>query len=187
MSKKPVDRPDKLVEALLFVYGEPVNLKKLARLAGQSETNLGQALAALRERLDGQSGLRLIEKDQKVQLVTAPEYAPLVRKLFRGEHREDLSRAGLEVLAIIAYEGPVSRAEIETIRGVNSAYTLRGLLLRGLIDKIGDERQGRYDLSFEAARRFGLERKEDLPQWGEIRREIAEAKEALARLDERNS
>lgn len=186
MSKKSPDRLDKLIEALLFVYGEPVSVKKLARLVGQNETKIDRALTLLKERLESQSGLRLIEKNQEVQLVSQRDFAPIIEKLFRQEHREDLTRAALEVLALVAYEGPISRAEIETIRGVNSAYTIRGLLLRGLIDKVGDER-GRYDLSFEAARRFGLEKKEDLPQWGEMRREIAEAKEALAKLDERNT
>jgi len=114
--------------------------------------------------------------------VSAKEYAKTIEKLFKTEHREDLTRAALEVLAIIAYQGPVARTEIETIRGVNSAYILRNLQLRGLVKKQETPKSPipYYELSFETLRKLGLEKQEDLPSWQAIRQEIDSVKENLS-------
>ncbi len=170
--------------AILFAYGEPITIKRLAKILGKSEAALREVIVNLKERLRRESGLVIVERDREFQLVSAKDYSDLIEKLFKDVHREELSRASLETLAICAYEGPISRYQIEQIRGVNSVYTIRGLLLRGLIEKTTDHGEIRYDLSFEAARKFGLDQREDLPEWGEIRRQIAEAKEALIRIDE---
>lgn len=166
---------DKKIETILFAAGEPVKLEKLASILKCSTTSLGKGLAELKDRLVKTSGLTLLRKDNTVQLVASKDYSPLVEKLFEKERREELSRAGLETLAIVAYEGPIKRAEIEEIRGVNSAVTLRGLLLRGLIEK-NDQH---YQLSFAALRKFGLASTEELPRWRELKEEINQVRNAV--------
>ena len=173
---------DKILECILFVEGEPLSLRRLARIAAHREPEVRAALETLLARLREGSGLRLIENDGAYQLVTAPEHAPLVEKLFRAHTREELSRAALEVLSIIAYRGPISRAELEMIRGVNSTFIVRSLLMRGLIARVEKKGVGEFELSMETLRKFGLERKEELPRWHELREEITKAESALSNI-----
>lgn len=172
----------KLLEAILLVYGEPINIKKLSKITKKPENALRDSLERLKGRLKNTSGLRIVEKDGYFQLVSAKEYSKTIEKLFKAERREELTKAALEVLAIITYRGPVNRVEIETIRGVNSAYILRNLQLRGLIKKIDKAKQlvGQYELSFNALRYLGLEKQEDLPNWQAIRQEIDKVKETFS-------
>lgn len=164
----PREDISKKVEAVLFAVGEPVKINKLALLFKCSVSSLTSALGTLDKRLKETSGLRLLQKDNLVQLVTAKGYSEFIEKLFQKERREELTLAALEVLAIVAYEGPISRRDIEEIRGVNSVVTIRNLLLRGLIDK--DDQH--YQLSLAALRKFGLTSPQELPQWREIKEEI---------------
>ena len=170
---------NKIIEAILFVYGEPISINKLSKISGSTKNKTKEALEELQERLKNNSGLSLIEKNDYFQLVSSKKYTSFIQKLFKNEQKEELSRASLEVLAIIAYEGPTSRAEIEIIRGVNSSFILRRLLLRGLAHKSGDKTP-RYELTLEALRSLGLEKQEDLPKWHEIKVEIEKTKEALS-------
>lgn len=173
---------DKILEGVLFVYGDPMTIKKLSELTKKSIPEIKDSLARLAERLEETSGLRLIIKDKRAQLVSDGRFAALIEKLFKKERKEELTRAALEVLAIIAYnEDPVSRADIETIRGVNSAYIVRHLTLRGLIEKSVMARgvTPRYELSFESLRKFGLKNQSQLPSWQEIQEDIEKAKNAL--------
>lgn len=172
--------PEKLLESILFAYGEPITIKKLAQVSKYSSLTIKAALEKLSGRLKETSGLRLITRDDKVQLVSDKEYAAFIEKLFKQERKEDLTRAALEVLAIVAYQGPVSRADIETIRGFNSAYILRNLLLRGLINKHETNSTTLvYELSLESLKSLGLESQEHLPRWQELKQEIKKAKDAL--------
>lgn len=154
------------VEALLFVADEAVTVQRLAEALQEDLATLEDALATLRERLAGR-GLRLQRKGDRVQLVTAPELAPLVERFLGLEHTDTLSPAALETLAIIAYRQPVTRAQIEAIRGVNSDAVLRTLLRHGLIQEVGRlEKAGRpilYGTTMEFMQVFGLEDLEDLP------------------------
>jgi segregation and condensation protein B len=167
-----------IVECLLFVHGEPMSVKKLARAAGAQAKEIKVAVESLDARLKGSSGLRVVQDGDEVQLVTARVYAPYVEKLFREARREELSRASLEVLAIVAYEGPVSREEIESIRGVNSAYILRTLSIRGLVAK-KNESPPMYELSLQSLRELGLESREGLPHFEEVREKVKSARAAL--------
>jgi segregation and condensation protein B len=101
--------------------------------------------------------------------------------LFKETKRVELGRAGLEVLAIVAYSGPVSREDIERIRGVNSLYTIRALVVRGLIDEQHANDVVRYTLSLEALKEFGIQSPEELPSWREIQNEITEVNEVFKR------
>ena len=102
--------------------------------------------------------------------------------MVKEERERDLGRAGIETLSIVAYKGPVSKKEIEYIRGVNSQYALRSLLLRGLIERKNNETGERgvgYNITGDALRFLGLSRVGDLPEYEEIKKqlEVVEEKE----------
>lgn len=158
-----------LVEGLLFVASEPVAIGQLARSLGVTETTVEGALEALADQLRSR-GVRLQRLGRRVQMVSAPEAAPYVERFLGLDREHRLSAAALETLAIIAYHQPVSRAQVEALRGVNSERAIATLRLRGLVDEIGrGEGPGRPVLLGTTMRfleYFGLERLEDLPSLG---------------------
>lgn len=161
------------LEALLFLYGEPLSLKKVAGLLKVSAEEAEKAVADLRERLTTRPGaLALFEHEDSVQLVTKGEHAPLLQELLKSELHEALTPASLETLSLIVYAGPISRAEIDYVRGVNSSYTVRALALRGLIDRDTDPERGNsfiYRASSELIRHLGVQRISELPDYERLR------------------
>jgi segregation and condensation protein B len=155
-----------LVESLLFVADEPVHEDRLATVLEASAEEVESALRSLAEEY-AHRGLRLQRRRQRVQVVTAPEAADHVRRFLGLELTSKLSPAGLEALAIVAYRQPVTRAQIEAIRGVNSDTVLRTLINRGLIEEQGRlEQVGRpilYGTTFEFLQQFGLADLDQLP------------------------
>jgi segregation and condensation protein B len=155
-----------LIESLLFVADAPVTSAQLAAALEVEpavvEAALEQLAADYRQR-----GLRLQRKAGRVQLVTAPEAAPAVERFLGLELSSKLSPAALEALAIVAYRQPVTRAQVEAIRGVNSDSVLRTLINKGLIEEAGRlEQVGRpiiYSTTFEFLQHFGLQDMRDLP------------------------
>lgn len=174
------NRLNKLLEALLFAYGEPISKSKLAKITGERKHDIESALNELQNRLIQTSGLRILSKTDEVQIVTAKEYGPLIEKIYSARRKEELSRASLEVLAIIGYSGPVSRSQIEEIRGVNSAYIVRSLLMRGLIETSSNNGGESFVLSMNALKRLGLARHEDLPDWFALQKQIEDARNLLS-------
>lgn len=165
-----------ILESLLFVSGHPLSYKKIAEvLSGSpegreiSEKEISLLLKELASDYEQNSrGLRLVFLDNKVQLVAAPESKEAMEKLFRSDFEEELSQAALETLAIIAYRGPVGRAAIENLRGVNCSFILQSLAIRGLIDKKNNPEDGRsyiYNITFDFLKYLGLNKIEDLPQY----------------------
>lgn len=163
--------PPAALEALLFASGEPLSKKELMTLLGLKESELKVALDALGRSLNGR-GLALIETDAEVELRTAPEAAPLVKKLWESELSRDLGKASLETLAVIAYQTGATRGEVDWVRGVNSSTSLRTLLLRGLIEgteDTRDKRRVRYTLTTEALAHLGIRSAEELPRAAELK------------------
>ena len=161
------------LEALLFVYGDALAVKKAASVLGVSMDAVAAAAATLRTMLQERgSGLTLFEHDASLQLVTRTEYAGLLQEVLKAELHESLTPASLETLAIIAYAGPIARAEIDYIRGVNSSYTVRALALRGLVERENDERRANvylYRPSSELLRHIGVTRVSELPDYERLR------------------
>ncbi len=157
------------IEAVLFVHGEPVPLKKLASLTKASEKQIGEALGELRESLQSDTrGLDLVVGKDEVQLVTAPELSDLVGKLVKEELDTKLTPAALETLTIIAYLGPCTRALIEYIRGVNCAFMLRNLMVRGLVERKGDTKHTGgyvYQVTFDFLKHMGVASTAELPEY----------------------
>lgn len=162
-----------LVESLLFINGEALSFKRLAAVLTMEEAEVRTAVHALAAKYtqDREGGLMLILTDDEAQLVTKPAHASWVEALAKGALQERLSKASLEVLSIIAYRAPIARADIEAIRGVNSSFILRNLLLRGLIEREGNPSDGRgflYVPTFRFLQSIGVQRIEALPEYAAL-------------------
>ena len=159
-----------VLESLLFISGEPLSFGRLAKILKINNDEIEVCIQALAEKYgrDAERGLMLIVKDQKVTLATKSENADFVEALTKSVLKEDLSKAALEVLSIIAYLSPIPRVEIEAIRGVNCSFTLRNLLLRDLIERQGNPQDARgyvYFPTFKFLQFLGLKNVADLPDY----------------------
>ena len=126
------------LEAILFASGDPVPAERLAKVLGAAEHEVFQTAEALAaDYIERGAGVRLLRLDDKLQLTSAPEYSQLITQALEQRKPPRLSQAALEVLAIVAYFQPVTRAYIDQVRGVDSAYTVGLLLERGLIEAAG--------------------------------------------------
>jgi segregation and condensation protein B len=159
---------DVLIEALLFYKAAPQNKQKTSKLFGVPEEEFAAALNVLRERL--QSGAtRLVETETEIQLATAPELSELILQLRKQDLTGDIGKAGAETLAIILYREPISRTEIDRIRGVNSSFIIRNLLTRGLITRESITGNGyQFRVSPELLQQLGVTSKQALPQFSEF-------------------
>lgn len=166
------------LEALLFIHGEPIAIKKIGEVLNMSGEEVSAAVAELKEKLKEEArGLTLIGDEEKIQLVTKPEFHSILQNFVRSELSEELTAASAETMAIIAYFGPISRARIEYQRGVNSVFILRNLMLRGLVERFPDPQHPQsflYRPTFEFWKHIGLSCKEDLPEYEKFRELLAQ-------------
>ncbi|MDD5164990.1 MAG: SMC-Scp complex subunit ScpB [Candidatus Pacebacteria bacterium] len=187
------------LEAILFWKAEPVTFKKLAQLLSIEKTDLpAQAgttegvkvteeqikvgLIELEKTLQGR-GLSLVQTDTEVMLGTAKELSPLIEKLTKEELTRDLGKAGLETLSIILYQGPISRADIDYIRGVNSQFIVRNLLIRGLVERVDNPKDARsflYKTTLDLLAHLGISKIEELPEYEKVRADIESFKNQTA-------
>lgn len=164
-----------VIEALLFTEGGSMTRKKLASQIGCKESELAEPLQTLREHLQN-GGLTLIETESEISLAVAPIASETVREALKRELSRDIGDAGLEVLAIVLYCGPVSRARIDYIRGVNTSSTLRNLIARGLLEREGnpdDAREYLYKPTVELLAHLGVGSVKELPEYDAITRELS--------------
>lgn len=159
------------LEACLFVATKPLAIKELVKVTGASEIDVMAAVDALAKlrNVEG-SGVHVLTLDGSVQLVTSPACAEVVARLAKDEIAPELTRPSLEALTIIAYRGPITKPEIEAIRGVNCSLILRNLLMRGLIEERDDTQrfQAVYTLSPDTLRFLGLHDKTELPDYATL-------------------
>ena len=158
-----------IVEAILFVTGNAVEKKEICRAMEITEAELEETLDALESGYDfDRRGLRLLRFGAHVQLATRPDYAAYVEKLLQPVQRQSLSQAVMETLAVIAYRQPVTKAEIEQIRGVKCDYSVQSLVAKGLIEEVGrKETLGRpilYGTTDAFLRHFCLSSLAELPE-----------------------
>ena len=164
------------IEAVLFFKAEPVSLKWLVDNLSCSLEEVEMGIKNLREKLQDR-GLRIIEYNNKFSLGTSPEVSELIDNIAKEELKRDLGKAGLETLSIIIYKSPVSKVSIDYIRGVNSDYILRNLMIRNLIEKIPSKEDGRkflYIPSLNLLNFLGIEKIEQLPDYQENKDRIEE-------------
>ena len=156
-----------LIEGVLFYQATPQKKATLQKLFAADEEAFGSALDKLRLRLQA-GAIRLLETDTEVQLVTAPELSEFIESLRKNELSQDIGKAGAETLAIILYREPVSRSEIDRIRGVNSAFILRNLMTRGLIERETVKNSHQFKVSPALLQHLGVSQKHELPQFGDF-------------------
>lgn len=167
-----ISRLKSVIESLLFLSGEPLKISKIVKICESSKTEVEDALKIIQEEYSSaKRGIILIKKEDEVQLATNPENFSFIDQLVKGEIQEGLSKAALEVLSIVAYRGPIARVEIESIRGVNCSFTLRSLMMRGLLERMDNPKDGRgylYKISFEFMKKLGIENIDKLPDYQEL-------------------
>lgn len=126
------------IEAILFASGDSVPIARLSLILGAYEGEIEHAAAMLAEKYENEGrGMRILKLEDKLQMCSAPEYAPFITKALEQRKPPMLSQSALEALAIVAYFQPVTRAYIDQVRGVDSSYTVGILLERGLIEPCG--------------------------------------------------
>lgn len=169
---------DSKIEALLFYKGEGMKIKELVKLfANEKNINkdsIEEALTELKEKLS-ERGIQLMRKDDEVMLATSPEMSEMIEQIQKDELTKDLGKAGADTLSIILYKGPITRAEIDYIRGVNSASILRNLLIRGLVEKVSNPKNQRsflYKPTFELLSFLGIKSIEELPEFDTVQEEL---------------
>lgn len=156
------------IESLLFVATKPLPIKKIAELCGANATDTRAALDELTTLLNqAERGVHLLNIGDKYQLATHPDAGKLVADYVKSELTGELTRPALETLTIIAYRGPITKAELDIIRGVNCSLILRNLLIRGLIE--GEEDKQRrttvYQVTFDFLRHLGVTATKELPDY----------------------
>ena len=161
------------IESLLFVSNKPLTLKQLIKFTGSGEGEVKQALEQLSMDCNTEAGrgVVLLEAPDGYQLATNSTNSEIVKNFLNADLREALTEATVEVLAIIGYRQPISKAEIEAIRGVNSQYSLRALLMRGLIEKVPNPNDARgylYQVTTEFLQHMGITSVADLPDFQEL-------------------
>lgn len=156
------------IEAVLLFKNEPVSLATLSKILKESRENLQLAISNLQKEYENR-GIVVVSDGENFALGTSPKLSDLIQEIQKEELSRDLGRAGLETLSIVLYKGPVSRREIDYIRGVNSGFIVRNLLIRGLIERAESatgERSFSYRPTLELLKYLGVKRREDLPEYG---------------------
>lgn len=163
-----------LIESALFFKGGSFRIRELARAVGSPETEVKTALISLQMSLEGR-GLRVVLEGDEAALATAPESHEMIETMRREELEGPLGKAGLETLAIVIFRGPLTRAEIEYVRGVNCSSILRTLLIRGLIERDEnpkDKRSFLYRATTELPAYLGVASLTNIPGYGAMREKI---------------
>ncbi len=162
------------IESVLFWKAEPISIKKLASILSKDENEIKEAISKLHQSLKGR-GITIIENSDEITLGTSKENSELIKFLIKEDLTKDLGKAGLETLSIIIYQGPLSRAEIDYIRGVNSQFIIRNLLIRGLIEKVDnpkDQRSFLYKPTLELLSYLGISKIEEMPDFESVKNDI---------------
>jgi len=168
------------IESILFFKGTPVALSYLAKVLGKKESIIEEALDTLEQKLENR-GLILTRHDGKVSLGTAPKTSGFIETLIKEDLSKDIGKAGLETLSVIIYKGPISRGQIDHIRGVNSSFILRNLLIRGLVERVRsrkDQRVAMYVPTAKLLSYLGVKNIEEVPQYKEVKSDIEEFEKA---------
>ena len=159
------------IESILFVASKPLSFKELAKATQVHEEEVQSAVEELKLKYNSEnSGIVLLFLEDKLQMATTPENKEAVDLFIKTEASGELTKAQLETLTVIAYRGPITRPELEQIRGVNCALIIRNLLLRGLIEEQDSENKilPTFSLSFEALRHLAVNTSAELPNYNEL-------------------
>jgi segregation and condensation protein B len=160
-----------IIYALLFTTGDTWRFSELKQTLSITNDELNESLKHLSLELENFSVL-LIVHNETVALVTRPDYKEFLVDLEKAESIKEFSKGSLETLTLVAYKGPISKSDIDYIRGVNSQFMLRNLVLRGMIEKVIGKNRGEYTITIDALRYLGVESVDQLPNYEKFSQEI---------------
>lgn len=156
------------IETLLFIAAKPLTIKKIAELTKKETAEVTAALAEL-DQSYVERGLEIKRLGDKVQMMTSSDNRKLAEEFVKDEITGELSRPSLETLTIVAYRGPVVKAELEMIRGVNCSLILRNLMIRGLVEEIEDPKRGTlYQVTFDFLKFLGINQVNELADYEKL-------------------
>ena len=182
-----IEKIDNVLESLLFVSGEGMKIEDIAAALELQKSEIKGAVKRLKSKYGGKCGIHLLEYNGKLQFGTNPAYKEEVATVLNPIKEKELSKATLETIAIIAYKQPVTKLEVESVRGVNCDYTMQTLLNLGMIEVVGrKEAIGNpklYGTTDEFLKRFRLESIDQLPDYDDLLRSIDELKNRRAESD----
>lgn len=159
------------IESLLFIASRPLSLKNISQLIGagieETEKNVKELIDDYDKR---SSGIKIMRIGNNFQMSTSSANAKLIRSFLKDEMTGELTRPSLEALTIIAYRGPISKSELEQIRGVNCSLILRNLMIKGLIEEIKRENdmEPHYIITFNFMRHLGIKDVSELPDYEKL-------------------
>ena len=160
------------IESLLFVSSRPLSAKRLAEATGHDKKEVLAALDELGAEYDARqdSGVIVLRNGDEVQLATSPDHAEMVKNFLKDETFGELTRPALETLTIVGYRGPLTKAELEQVRGVNCSLILRNLMIRGLVETEGGKTDdpsapATYHVTFDFLRYLGIRKTNELPDF----------------------
>ncbi len=174
-----------LIESLLFISGKPLSAQKLADILKQQHADIVTAAQELMEEYNtADRGVHIQKVGQSYQMATSPKYSSVIKEFIKSEQTGELTKPALETLTIIAYRGPITKAELEQIRGVNCSLIIRNLLIRGLVEAKEDKEKMAtvYLITFDFLQFLGMDRVSQLPDYDKLNND-----ENLRRLLEEKS
>lgn len=160
------------VESILFITARPMTVKRLMETCDATKDEVIAAIDAVAAKYNQEgSGIRILRNGNDVQMATSPETAALVQSFLKDETTGELTKPSLETLTIVAYRGPIAKAELEQIRGVNCSLILRNLMMRGLVEATGEagDPQAQYRVTMDFLRFLGVASVEELPEFDKLR------------------
>lgn len=174
MKDSHLEKISKKIEALLFYVGDFVSVKDISSILEIEREKVLEAITLLKKDLEDR-GVVVLEFEDSFSLGTLPEFSDVVEKILKNEFQKDISEASLQTLSVILYKAPVTKKEIEYIRGVNCSFSLRNLLLRGLIERKPsklDERIFLYSPTSDCLLHLGVSKVSDIPEYLEVKKMI---------------
>lgn len=163
------DKTTQKLESILFISNRPLSYKKLTELISVKPEAIKNSAELLKEKYNQSSGVRVLDNGHSLQLATNPDTGEVVEEFLKKELTGEMTRPQLETLTIIAYRGPILKAELEQIRGVNCSLILRNLLIRGLVEVVtDDEKVARYQITMDFLRFLGVSSQNELPDYEKL-------------------
>lgn len=159
------------IESLLFLSPKPMTLKRLTEITGAKKDEIKPVCEELRKEYEERDGgLAIIDHQESYQMSTASDSAEMVRDFLKQEQLGELTKPGLETLTIVAYRGPLTKAELEQIRGVNCGLILRNLMIRGLVERREEKEKLRtvYEVTHDFLRYLGVTSIKELPDYEKL-------------------
>lgn len=160
------------IESILFVAAKPMAVKRLAEICGVEKAKVAEVVEAMAKEYNNEDhGVRVLVHDGNAQIATSPDAAKLVADYIKDETTGELTKPSLETLTVIAYRGPIMKAELEQIRGVNCSIILRNLMMRGLVDAAGEPGLPTtpYSVTMDFLRFLGISSVSELPDFDTLR------------------